>query len=116
MRSKGSLTENDRQYGAWLCAPTFNTRKCFTIRVGGSEDEVSGGESYGGAKKEVRTGTSRDSCGRNGPNLARGNELEGKEDRARMDTLTKQPYATLDSVFSGGTKVSECIVGGKPVF
>jgi len=84
--------------------------------VGGSEDEVSGGKSYGGAEKEVRTGTGRNSCGRSGPNLARGNELEGMKDGARMDTPTKQPYATLDSVFSGGTKVSKFIMGGKPVF
>ena len=35
VRSKGSLAENERQYGAWLRAPTFNMRKCITIRVGG---------------------------------------------------------------------------------
>ena len=41
VKSNGSLIENDRQFGAWLCAPPFNTKKCSTIQVGG-EDEVNG--------------------------------------------------------------------------
>ncbi|KAL0006109.1 hypothetical protein SO802_013670 [Lithocarpus litseifolius] len=41
--SNGSLTENDRQFSAWLRALLFNTRKCSTIRVGGVEEDKLGG-------------------------------------------------------------------------
>ena len=43
IRSNGSLTESDRQFGAWLCAPTYNTRKCSAVRVGGEEEVRSDG-------------------------------------------------------------------------
>ena len=42
------MIENDRQYGSWLRAPTFNIRKCAMIRVGGAEDEENGGDISGG--------------------------------------------------------------------
>ena len=55
IRSNGSLTENDRQFGAWLRAPLFNTRKCSVIRVGGEVEDSNGGADLeeDGEKDEV---------------------------------------------------------------
>ena len=50
IKSNGTLSESDRQFGAWLRAPFFNTRKCSAIRVGGAvedNNDVAEGEDDG---------------------------------------------------------------------
>ena len=39
MQCKGTLIEEDQQFGAWLCAPTLNMKKCLIVRVEGMEDD-----------------------------------------------------------------------------
>ena len=53
VKSNGSLIENDRQFGAWLCAPPFNTKKCSTIQVGGEDEVKCGGSDQEVVRKEV---------------------------------------------------------------
>ena len=36
VKSRGSLTEDDQQYGGWLHAPSINPNKCTMVRVKGS--------------------------------------------------------------------------------
>ena len=52
IKSNGSLRENDRQFGAWLRAPLFNSRKCSAIRVGGEADD-SNGDSVGVDDRDI---------------------------------------------------------------
>ena len=53
VKSNGSLIENDRQFGAWLCSPPFNTKKCSTIQVGGEDEVKCGGSDQEVVRKEV---------------------------------------------------------------
>lgn len=121
VRSKGSLIENDRQYGSWLHAPTFNMRKCTTIRVGGAEDEenggdVSGGESQGGVAKEVRMETNTDRSGRKGSNPDHGTETREEEGEDRAVTPTEPPHEVTDYMIVGKAEISESIARSKPDF
>lgn len=97
------MIENDRQYGSWLRAPTFNMRKCATIRVGGAEDEenggdISGGESQGGVAKEVRTKTNTDRSGRKGSNPDHGTEAREEEGEDRAVMPTEPPHEVTNYV------------------
>lgn len=40
VQSRGSLTENDQQYGGWLRAPSVNPKKCTVVRVEGGSGSI----------------------------------------------------------------------------
>lgn len=40
VRSQGSLTEKDQQFEGWMRAPMISPKKCFVVKVDGSEGEV----------------------------------------------------------------------------
>ena len=88
IRSNGSLTESNRQFGAWLRAPTYNTRKCSAVRVGGEEEAKSDGRgdealekvdaALGGRNEKVSTSEPDDSHRRK--------ERKGVQSNARTET------------------------------
>ena len=121
MRSKGSLTENESQYGAWLRVPTFNMRKCATIKVGGVEDEEGGGdvngdESHRGVTKEVRTENNIEWSGMFGSNQDHGTEPREEAGGARAVSLTEPPHEVTDYVITGDVKISKIIARSTPDF
>ena len=40
VRSQGSLTEKDQQFGGWMRAPTISPEKCLTVKVDGCEEDM----------------------------------------------------------------------------
>ena len=113
VRSKGSLTENDRQYGAWLRAPTFNSRMCTTIRVGGVDEEASGDEPTVGVEKEVRSESISVPSEENGSTWAHGAKPRGEDGGVRTVTSAKPPQVATDYVISEGAIISENNARGK---
>ena len=116
VRSKGSLIENDRKYGAWLRAPTFKSRKCTTIRVGGVDEEASGGEPIVGVEKEVRLESVSVSSEENGSTWAHSVELRGEDSGVRTVTPAKPPQVVTNYVISEGAIISKNNARGKPDF
>ena len=88
IRSNGSLTESDRQFGAWLRAPTYNTRKCSAVRVGGEEEVRSDGRGEEAVDKDdvVLGGRNEKGSRSEHDDSHRRKEREGVQTIARMET------------------------------
>ena len=88
IRSNGSLTESDRQFGAWLRAPTYNTRKCSVVRVGGEEEVRSDGRGEEAVDKDdvVLGGRNEKGSRSEHDDSHRRKEREGVQTIARMET------------------------------
>ena len=86
--SNGSLTESDRQFGAWLCAPTYNTRKCSTVQVGGEEEVRSDGRGEEAVDKDdaVLGGWNEKGSRSEHDDSHRWKEREGVQTIARTET------------------------------
>lgn len=86
IRSNGTLTESDRQFGAWLCAPLYNTRKCSAIRIGGEEEVRSGGQAVAEEGDEVLGDRRRIGKVSNRDGVYRQNDRDGEEEDAGKET------------------------------
>lgn len=84
--SNGPLTEKDRQFGAWLRAPLFNTRRCSAIRVGGEEEARSGGTNPMVDGEEFEVLGSRSGTGRS----SKSDKNCRKKEEARELTMTRK--------------------------
>lgn len=88
IRSNGSPTEKDRQFGAWLRAPLFNTKRCFAIWVGG-EDEARSGDTVlakDGEEVEVL-----------GSGSGNGRSLESDDNRRQREEAREQSMTSKES-------------------
>ena len=113
IRSQGTLMESDRQFRAWLRAPSFINKKSFSVKVSGMEDDRNGED----------LNDDEEGLEMEGANIGEVGDPEKETDTTgnpraisglTMVVGTQQEEAEV--VIMGKTKISECISGDKSDF